>query len=142
MENDMDTSVEQKIKGRFHLLIFLSIISVLVSILSMVLVVRINMILTIDRNERRAREFVEKIIYSMNFHTDYYKYHCSKDVISNIDEGSINEVTSNYRIVFIDVSTPYYDYDLTFDGKNRYRVEVAQWSEGNLEIVLFDPILK
>ena len=135
----MDTSVEQKIKGRFRLLIFLSIISVLVSILSMVLVVRINSILTFDRNERRAREFVEKIIYSMNLRTDYYKHHCSKNALSYIDGGSINEVTNNYRIILIEVDAPCFDYDLTFDGKYRFDVEVVKRSDGHLEITNFVP---
>ena len=136
----MDTSVEQKIKGRFRLLIFLSIISVLVSILSMVLVIRINSILTFERNERKAREFIEKVIYSMNLRTDYYKRYCSKNALLNIDGGSINEVTNNYRIILIEVDAPCYDYDLTFDGKYRFDVEVVKRPGGNLEITNFAPI--
>gem|GEM_PF-3792664 len=136
----MDTSVEQRFSRRFRLLIVLSIISVMVSILSMVLVIRINSILTFERNERKAREFVEKVIYSINLRTDYYKYYCSKNALSDIDGGSINEVTNNYRIILIEVDTPYYDYDLTFDGKYRFSVEVAKRSDGNLEITNFAPI--
>jgi hypothetical protein len=134
----MDISVEQKITRRFRLLIFLSIITVLISISSMVLVVRINRILTFDRNVRRAREFVEKIIYSMNLHTDYYKYHCSKDVLLNINGGAINEVTSDYKIILIEVDPPYYDYDLTSNGKNSFRIEVVP-RDGDFELVQFDP---
>jgi hypothetical protein len=141
MENDMDTSVEQKVTRRFRLLIILSIISLLVSILSMVLVVRINSILTFDRNERGAREFVEKIVGSINQRTDFYKYHCRKDAIPDI-EGYVSEFTNNYKITFIEFSSPIYSYDLTFDGKNKFRIDVVYRSSNNFEVDGFIPILK
>jgi hypothetical protein len=38
-----------------------------------------------DRNEHRAREFVEIVVDSINQHTEYYKLHCSKVAMAEIE---------------------------------------------------------
>lgn len=119
----------------------LVLITLAFSILSTLLIIRINRILTMDRNEHRAREFVETVVDSINQRTDYYKYHCRKDVLSDIEE-SIGVISSNYKVTVIDSEWSYYEFDLTFDGKNKFLVDVQRWPPNDLEIIHFMPILK
>lgn len=135
----MDISVEQKIARRLRWLIILSLFTVLLSIISTLLIVNISILWTRDRNERRAREFVENVVDSINQHTEYYKHHCSKQAIEDI-EGSIAVITANYKISVIEAEPSYYEYDVTFDGKNKFRFDVIRWPERGLEVIGLMPI--
>ena len=114
----MDNSVDQKIARRFHLLAILSFITVVLSIFSTFLIVRLSLISVFDRRERKARDFLEAVVDSIYQNTEYYKLHCSKDELAEI-EKYINEITNNYKITTIDSEWAYYEFDLTFDGKNK-----------------------
>jgi archaellum biogenesis ATPase FlaH len=140
-ENEMNNLVSQKYMGNSRILFILALIAAVFSILSTVLIVRISLILTFDRNERRAREFVEIVVDSINQQTEYYKHHCSKDALAEI-EGSINEITDKYKITVITAEQSYYEYDLTFDGKNKFTVDVEHWPQRDLEIIHFMSIPK
>jgi hypothetical protein len=135
----MNNLVSQKYRGSYRIVFILALIAAVFSILSTVLIVRISLILTFDRNEHRAREFVEITVDSINQHIEYYKHHCSKDAMVNIEEN-INEITDNYKITVIDAEWTYYEYDLTFDGKNKFYVAVLRHPQGGFEIINFAPI--
>jgi len=137
----MDISLEQKITNKFRLLIILSIISVLVSIFSLVSIARINLILTFDRQEHRARELVERVVYSINQHRDYYKNYCNQNAIADINEN-ISKITANYEIILLETELGHYEFDLIFDGENKFSVYVEQGSNGSLKVTNFSPLLK
>lgn len=121
--------------GRFRIVVILMIIVTGVSVLPIIWVITGRIY---DKNEQRAREFVQKIVNSINQHTDYFKQHSEKDAIKEIEEN-IGEITDNYEIEVLDYEWAYYEYRLTFDKTNKFNVSVMRLAHDNFIIVHFTP---
>ncbi len=50
-----------------------------------------------------------------------------------------SDITANYKINLILAERSYYEYDVTFDGKNKFRIDILR--NGNeFQIIGFGPI--
>jgi type II secretory pathway pseudopilin PulG len=131
----MNSIANQKPMVRFRLLVRLILLVAIVSILPAALV---GIRWRNSRNEQRAREFVREIVKSINQHTDFYKQHCRKRAIEDI-EKNIGDITDNYEIRVLDYESAHYEYSLIFDDKNIYVVTVDRFPRNELLIIHFTP---
>ena len=125
-ENDMDISSEQKIMRKLRRLSFLTTFLLLLSIVSTLLIIKINSFYTADHNKQIIREFIEQTIETINQNEDYYKNRCSDDAVAEIKLNR-SAISRNYKIIFLDVDAPIYEYNVIFDGNNVFKVDV--WFE-------------
>lgn len=133
----MNNPVKQGCMSRSRPVVMLVLIVLAISILTTVLV---STEWISERNEHRAREFVQKVVESINQQTDYYKQHCRKDAIEKIEEN-IYTITDNYEVKVVDFEWAYYEYHLTFNGTNKFYVSVMRTARDDFILVHFRPIL-
>lgn len=131
--NEYKNGLKVRKKKIIGLSIFIILLSIIILLSSLVAIGKYYG----RKKEKIVRQFLSRVIDSINENTLFYKENSSEKALEEI-QNDIDKISKDYEITVIDYDPGYYEYQVTFNKSNKiYAVVMQQSGTKNFKLMTF-----